>query len=145
MSSTPYYSLNPWTLLMRRTFVGWFFTAIFCGDWLSLCAGAFSESAHDPSSPWFSPRIAWLQVDSTEKITWIRRFLIFACCRWCSFYDSTRNHTYMPGYMNIKLILQRKSLGSLDFWFLVFGFFGLPLQNLILQFYRKSHIYTKIF
>ena len=55
MSSTPYYSLNPWTLLMRRTFVGWFFTAIFCGDWLSICAGAFSESAHDPSSPWFSP------------------------------------------------------------------------------------------
>ena len=40
---------------MRKTFVGWFFTAIFCGDWLSLCAGAFSESAHDPSSPWFSP------------------------------------------------------------------------------------------
>ena len=56
MSSTPCYSLNPWTLLMRKTFVGWFFTAIFCGDWLYLYAPAPSPSlTYDPSSPWFSP------------------------------------------------------------------------------------------
>jgi len=41
---------------MRKTFVGWFFTAIFCGDWLYLYAPAPSPSlTHDPSSPWFSP------------------------------------------------------------------------------------------
>ena len=56
MSSTPCYFLNPWTILMRKTFVGWFFTAIFCGDWLYLYAPAPSPSlTHDPSSPWFSP------------------------------------------------------------------------------------------
>ena len=30
---------------MTKTFVGWFSrTAIFCGDWFSICAGAFPES-----------------------------------------------------------------------------------------------------
>ena len=41
---------------MKKTFIGWFCTAIFCGDWLHLYAPAPSPSlTYDPSSPWFSP------------------------------------------------------------------------------------------
>ena len=43
-----YYPLllsEPLDYLMTKTFVGWFpRTAIFCGDWFSICAGAFPES-----------------------------------------------------------------------------------------------------
>ena len=43
--------------------------------------------------------------------------------------------------MDIKFILQRKSLGSLDFSFLVFR---LWMLYLILRFYKNSHVYAWI-
>ena len=76
---------------------------------------------------------AFIGVNSTGKITWILGFLHSVFNYWTQFYNSTRNHAYMPWQLWLNSTRKIK-------WFV-----GILACNLSLQFYKKTHTRAWLF